>query len=42
MNELERAMSNRTKRLGRLGNAVVPDIAEWFGRRIVAFDEVKR
>jgi hypothetical protein len=31
---VDRAMSNRTKRLSRLGNAVVPEIAEWFGRRI--------
>jgi site-specific DNA-cytosine methylase len=28
-------MSNRTKRLSRLGNAVVPEIAEWIGRRIL-------
>lgn len=28
------AMSNRTKRLSRLGNAVVPEIAEWIGHRI--------
>ena len=32
-------MSDRTKRLGRLGNAVVPQVAEWIGRRIAAFDE---
>jgi site-specific DNA-cytosine methylase len=31
---LDRAMSNRTKRLSRLGNAVVPEIAEWIGQRI--------
>lgn len=31
-------MTNRTKRLGRLGNAVVPDCAEWLGRRIQEFD----
>jgi hypothetical protein len=31
-------MSNRTARLGRLGIAVVPDIAEWFGRRILEFE----
>jgi len=31
-------MSNRTKRLGRLGNSVVPEIAEWTGRRILEFD----
>ena len=28
------AMSQRTKRLSKLGNAVVPQIAEWIGRRI--------
>lgn len=32
---LDRAMSNRTKRLGRLGNAVVPQIAEWIGLKIL-------
>ena len=32
-------MSNRTKRLGRLGNAVVPQIAEWIGKRILEFDK---
>jgi hypothetical protein len=31
-------MSNRTKRLSRLGNAVVPDAVEWIGRRIDALD----
>lgn len=31
-------MSNRTKRLSRLGNAVVPQIAEYIGRRILEFD----
>jgi len=31
-------MTNRTKRLGRLGNAVVPQIAEWLGLRILDFD----
>ena len=36
---MDRAMSDRTKRLGRLGNAVVPQVAEWIGRRIAAFDE---
>ncbi len=30
------AMKDRTKRLGRLGNAVVPDCAEWIGRRILS------
>lgn len=33
------AMTHRTKRLGRLGNAVVPEIAEWIGRRILEFEE---
>ncbi len=32
---LDRAMSNRTKRLGRLGNAVVPQVAQWLGERIL-------
>lgn len=31
-------MSNRGKRLSRLGNAVVPQIAEWIGRKILEFD----
>lgn len=31
-------MTNRTKRLSRLGNAVVPDCAQWIGERILAFD----
>ena len=35
---IEAAMSNRTKRLGRLGNAVVPDCVEWVGERIMEFD----
>lgn len=30
-----RAMSSRTKRLKVLGNAVVPDCAEWIGRQIL-------
>ena len=30
------AMSDRTKRLSRLGNAVVPQIAEYIGRRIIS------
>jgi site-specific DNA-cytosine methylase len=34
--DLDRAMSDRTKRLGRLGNAVVPQVAEWLGQRILA------
>lgn len=29
------SMSNRTKRLGRLGNAVVPQVAEFIGRQIM-------
>lgn len=32
-------MQHRTKRLGRLGNAVVPEIAEWLGNRIRQFEE---
>ncbi len=36
---MDGAMSNRTKRLGRLGNAVVPQIAEWIGGRILEFDK---
>ena len=31
-------MRDRTKRLSRLGNAVVPQIAEEVGRRILAAD----
>lgn len=31
-------MSNRTKRLSRLGNAVVPQIAEYIGRILLEFD----
>ena len=31
-------MSNRTKRLSRLGNAVVPDCAKWLGERILEFE----
>jgi site-specific DNA-cytosine methylase len=31
-------MHDRTKRLGRLGNAVVPQVAEWIGRKIISFD----
>ena len=38
-NLLDGAMSSRTKRLGRLGNAVVPQIAEWIGGRILEFDK---
>lgn len=36
---LDRAMKDRTKRLGRLGNAVVPQIAEWIGSRILEFEK---
>lgn len=36
---MDRAMSNRTKRLGRLGNAVVPECAEWIGRKILEFEK---
>jgi site-specific DNA-cytosine methylase len=36
---LERAMSDRMKRLSRLGNAVVPDCAQWIGERIMATAE---
>jgi len=32
---IEAAMSDRTKRLGRLGNAVVPACAQWLGERIL-------
>jgi site-specific DNA-cytosine methylase len=28
-------MRNRTKRLKAIGNAVVPQLAEWIGRRIL-------
>jgi site-specific DNA-cytosine methylase len=31
-------MSGRTKRLKALGNAVVPDCAEWIARRILEAD----
>ena len=36
--DLERAMSDRTKRLGRLGNSVVPQVAEWVAERINRFE----
>jgi len=39
---VHRAMMNRTKRLSRLGNSIVPQIAEWIGRRLVEFDEQVR
>lgn len=32
---LVEAMSDRTKRLSRLGNAVVPQVTEWIGRKIM-------
>jgi site-specific DNA-cytosine methylase len=32
-------MSNRTKRLGRLGNAVVPACAEWIAQKILEFEK---
>ena len=31
---LDLAMQDRTKRLSRLGNAVVPDCAEWIARQL--------
>ena len=31
-------MSDRTKRLSRLGNAVVPQVAEWIGRQLLAHE----
>lgn len=37
---MDRAMKDRTKRLGRLGNAVVPQISEWIGNRIMEFEKV--
>ena len=37
---LDRAMTNRTKRLSRLGNAVVPEKAEWIGERLILFDRL--
>jgi DNA (cytosine-5)-methyltransferase 1 len=37
---MDGAMSDRTKRLGRLGNAVVPQISQWIAERIARFDEV--
>jgi site-specific DNA-cytosine methylase len=32
-------MSQRTKRLKALGNAVVPDCVEWIARKIIEFEE---
>jgi len=32
-------MSNRTKRLSRLGNAVVPEKAEYIGVKLIEFLE---
>jgi site-specific DNA-cytosine methylase len=37
-NWLDRALSNRTKRLKALGNAVVPQCAEWIARRILELE----
>jgi site-specific DNA-cytosine methylase len=34
-------MSNRTKRLSRLGNAVVPDCAQWIAERLLEFDQIR-
>ena len=39
---LDRAMSHRTNRLSRLGNAVVPQIPEWIGHRLIEFDTMRR
>ncbi len=36
--ELVRALTDRTKKLKALGNAVVPQVAEWIGRRIMEAD----
>jgi len=36
---MDRAMSQRTKRLKALGNAVVPDCVEWIARKIIEFEE---
>ena len=33
--EIHRALENRTKRLSRLGNSVVPQVAEYIGRKIL-------
>lgn len=32
-------MINRTKRLKAMGNAVVPQCAEWIGRQIISLSE---
>ena len=37
---MDRSMSNRTKRLSALGNAVVPDCAQWLGERIIELDRL--
>jgi hypothetical protein len=31
-------MKDRTKRLSKIGNAVVPQISEWIGRRILKLE----
>ncbi len=38
---LHRAMKDRTKRLRALGNSVVPQVAEWVGRRIMRIMEAR-
>ena len=38
--DLDRAMRDRTKRLGRLGNAVVPECAQWIAEGIVTHSKV--
>lgn len=35
MTEIRNAMADRTKRLSRLGNSVVPQVAHWIGIRIL-------
>lgn len=31
-------MKRRTTRLSRLGNAIVPQVAEWLGERMIELD----